>query len=230
MEREELETRVNEELGSTKLTLSEQTISGELDDVLEDVAGDDDEANKKVITRLVNRLKRLDGNLHKDVSTQVNDWKKKNKPTPPKDTKKDGPDGGDEAPAWFKAYKAEQDAKWEAQEQARKEAQQASDKKAVKDAVDKSVRDKFKDAGITLNSYIYKQTMRDVEIPDEGADAQKIAKDVEKAYYKNLKEAGLDGGKGVGPRKGGGGSGGTDAQDAYFHKQSWWKEKHKGEK
>lgn len=223
MEREELENKVNEELGSTKLTLSEQTIGGELDDALEDF-GDDEEANAKLITKLVNRLKRLDGNLHKEVSTQVEDYKKRNPKPKPTQKQKDG--DGDEAPSWFKLYKEEQDKKWEAMETARKAAELKTEKDTVKKSVEKALKQSFKTAGVEPNNYILKQVMGRIVIPDENADADAIAKSAEKDYYKDLKEAGLDknGGK---PHFGGNGGKGN-AQDAYFQKQAWYQKKHSG--
>ena len=75
MEREELLELVQKELGDTQLTLSERTINGELDDSLSDF-GDDADANAKAVTRIANRLKRLDGQLHADVAEQVSVYKK----------------------------------------------------------------------------------------------------------------------------------------------------------
>ena len=71
MTREELLNLVNKEVDTTKFTsLSQKTINEELDDVLEDF-GDDEEANSKIVTKLANRLKRMDGNLHKNVSDEM---------------------------------------------------------------------------------------------------------------------------------------------------------------
>ena len=71
MTREELLNLVNKEADTTKFTsLSQKTINEELDDVLEDF-GDDEEANSKIVTKLANRLKRMDGNLHKNVSDEM---------------------------------------------------------------------------------------------------------------------------------------------------------------
>ena len=60
------------------MTISEKTINEELDDVLEDF-GEDEAANAKLVTKVTNRLKRMDGNLHSDVSQQVKEYKKKAK-------------------------------------------------------------------------------------------------------------------------------------------------------
>ena len=70
MTREELLALVNKEADTTKFkSLSQKTINEELDDVLEDF-GDDEAANAKLVTKLANRLKRMDGNLHKNVSDE----------------------------------------------------------------------------------------------------------------------------------------------------------------
>lgn len=74
MEREELKELVNKSLGSTQLKLSERTINEELDDVLGDF-GDDEGTNAKLVERVANRLKRMDGNLHADVSKEVKEYK-----------------------------------------------------------------------------------------------------------------------------------------------------------
>ena len=71
MTREELLALVNKEVDTTKFKeLSQKTIDEELDDVLEDF-GDDEEANSKLVTKLTNRLKRINGNLHKNISDEV---------------------------------------------------------------------------------------------------------------------------------------------------------------
>ena len=71
MTREELLALVNKEVDTTKFKeLSQKTINEELEDVLEDF-GDDEEPNSKLVTKLANRLKRINGNLHKNISDDV---------------------------------------------------------------------------------------------------------------------------------------------------------------
>ena len=219
MEREELLQQVNESLESDgkqlSSTLSEETINGELDEALEDI-GDDEEANKAVVSKLAKRLLRMDGNLHSNVSKEVTAYKNahpKPKPTPkPKD------DEGDDD-NYAKLLK-----RVEAMEEAQKQ-------KATRDAKDATVADvkkgllaKFKEANVEANQYILKQTLRDLEVPDvedgKQVDVDGLIKSTETAYYKNLKEAGLDK-KDTGRSRRGNfyGSKGKSQLDAMFEKK-----------
>ena len=68
---EELLSLVNKEVDTTKFkALSQKTINEELNDVLDEF-GDDEAANAKTVTKVANRLKRMDGNLHKNVSDEI---------------------------------------------------------------------------------------------------------------------------------------------------------------
>ena len=68
---EELLSLVNKEVDTTKFkALSQKTINEELNDVLDEF-GDDEAANAKIVTKVANRLKRMDGNLHKNVSDEI---------------------------------------------------------------------------------------------------------------------------------------------------------------
>lgn len=204
MEKEELITKVNDELGSTQLTISERTFNEEIEDVLEDF-GDDEAANGKIIERLVKRLKRIDGNLHADVGAESRRYREKFE----KDWKEKHPEGNekpannpDDEPAYFKAYREKMEAKFETLENERKQEKAKVQKETVLKQVKDGLKDLFAKADIEPNSYIMKQTMRDIDIPEEGADVDKLVKQMEKAYYKNLKEAGLANGEK--PRRGGG--------------------------
>lgn len=201
MEREELRTKVNDSLGGTQLTLSERTINEELDDVLETVT-DDAQVDDAFVERITKRLKRMNGNLHADVSAESKkykeqfekDWKEKH----PEGggTKKDG-DGGEE-PEWFKKYREENDKKLQQYETERKEKETKEKKASVLKSLNEGIRKKFKEAGEECNEYILKNTIRDAEV-NEDSDVEALIKSVEKEYYKNIKAAGLDG---VAPRSG----------------------------
>ena len=194
MEREELLQQVNESLENDgkKLssTLSEETINGELDEALEDI-GEDEEANKAVVSKLAKRLLRMDGNLHSNVSKEVTAYKAAH----PKQEKKQE--------VKQKVATSEDDEKYAQllkRLDAMEEAQKQKADKAAKDAtvadVKKGLEAKFKEANIEANQYILKQTLRDLEIPDaedgKQVDIDGLIKTTETAYYKNLKEAGLD--------------------------------------
>lgn len=220
MEREELLQQVNESLeGDGKQlssTLSEESINGELDDALEDIS-DDEENNKKVIAKLAKRLLRMDGNLHSNVSKEVKAYKNahpKKTDTPEKKDEKDGEGDDKYAKLLERLEKMEK-------------AQLAKTKQEVKETtvanVKKGLEAKFKGADIEVNNYIMKQTLRDLEIPDsddDKIDEDGLIKKAERAYYKNLKEAGLDKRDTDKPRFGGkGGKQGESAADRFWAKK-----------
>lgn len=215
MEREELKAKVDEVLGSTQLTLSERTINEELDDALEGVT-DDATIDDAFVSRLAKRFKRMDGNLHKDVGEQnrlykeqfEKDWNEKH----PKGSKDGGTnDGEGDEPAWFKAYREQQDAKFQKLEDERKEKEAKVQKENVLKQVKDGVSALFKKADVEPNEWVLRQTMRDVEISEE-TDVDTTIKKVEKAYYKNLKEAGFaDGNQPFGKPQQFGGKKATDS-------------------
>lgn len=221
MEREELLGLVNEELGETQLTLSEQTINEELDDSLEDF-GEDEDANSKLVTKIANRLKRLDGNLHADVSKQVSDYKKqwkekqKNKPT-----SHQKPQGDGEESEAIKQMRAELDA-LKAESETRKKTEA---KNAVLESVRKGLREKMEKNGMEVNGYFVKTAVGKLEIPDEGVDVDALVSKAEKVYNADMKEAGLT--PNQKPRFGSGGGKGNNAASDFFarkaKKEGWAK-------
>ena len=233
MEREELLQQVNESLEADgkqlSSTLSEETINGELDEALEDI-GDDEEANKKVIGRLAKRLLRMDGNLHSNVSKEVTAYKNAHpKPAPKPDPKpKDGGkgEGEDGDDAFAKLLK-----RVEAMEEAQKQKEVKAAKDATVASVKKGLEAKFKGADIEVNQYILKQTLRDMEVPeseDGKVDEDDLIKQMEREYYKNLKEAGLDKKSTGNPHKGSfyGGKGKSQLDDMFRKKaakEGWGK-------
>ena len=71
MTKEELLELVNKKEDTSKFkSLSQRTIDEELVEALEEI-GDDESANDKVVTKLANRLKRMNGNLHSNVAAEV---------------------------------------------------------------------------------------------------------------------------------------------------------------
>lgn len=213
MTREELLNLVNKEADTTKFTsLSQKTINEELDDVLEDF-GDDEAANAKLVTKLANRLKRMDGNLHKNVSDEIKkskeeaERKKKEEEEERKRNeanKDDDPD--DKYNELLKEIKA------------LKEANAERDKKAARKATIESVKaglkDKFDKANLEMKNYFLNAAIAKLEIPDEDADIDDLVSKAEKIYTADYKEA--TGENGI-PSKGSRTySGGTSTDDDKF--------------
>lgn len=211
MEREELKELVNKSLGSTQLKLSERTINEELDDVLGDF-GDNEEANAKLVERVANRLKRMDGNLHADVSKEVKEYKenaeKKQKEGNEGGFKKDeGRDNSEsEIMKELKNLKAELDE----ERNARKQEQTERAKHATMDSVRKGLREKFENAGLKINDFFAKSALSKLEIPSENVDLKSLVEKAERLYNADIKEAGIEIGK---PHAGGNGGGKEEKED-----------------
>lgn len=199
MTREELLALVNKELGSTKLTLNERAINEELDDSLSGF-GDDAEANAKLVTRIANRLKRMDGSVHSAVSHEVEEYKKNYKPKPSSTAKEGDEDDDDDkdTPAWAKKLNKRLDDL----ENARKAEKAERDKKDLLDSVKKGLKDKFDAAGLELNQFFLNTAIRDLQIPEKDADTKTLIEQAEKLYNANRKAAGIEHDA---PRGGGGG-------------------------
>ena len=190
MTREELLALVNKEVDTTKFKeLSQKTINEELDDVLEDF-GDDEAANAKLVTKLANRLKRINGNLHKNISDEVKKSKEE------EEGKTGSDDKYDELLKEIKALK---------------EANAERDKKAARKATIESVKaglkDKFDKANLEMKNYFLNAAIAKLEIPDEDADIDDLVSKAEKIYTAEYKEAtGENGIPAKGQRSSGGGS------------------------
>lgn len=211
MEREELKELVNKNLGSTQLKLSERTINEELDDVLGDF-GDNEESNTKLVERVVNRLKRMDGNLHADVSKEVKEYKdkaeKKQKEGNEGGSKKNEGNEGSESEIMkeLKSLRAELDE----ERNARKQEQAERAKHATMDSVRKGLREKFENAGLKLNDFFAKSALSKLEIPNEDVDLKSLVEKAERLYNADIKEAGVEIGK---PHAGGNGGGKEEKED-----------------
>lgn len=221
MEKEELRTKIDEALGSTQLQLSEQTWEKYL---TRTVAGikDDAEVTDEFITGEVEWLKTLNGQLHADVAKENNAYKAaleeklKAAGSPGKAAGAAGAAGGEnEALAQMRKELDELKAE-------RAAAKDAATKKELLDSVEKGLKDKLKAAGIEANGYFIKQVKKELEIPksdgDTSPDVDELVGKAEKAYFKSLKEAGLEAtASPQGGRKNG--KGGSSAVDAYFKKK-----------
>nr|DAN89373.1 MAG TPA: hypothetical protein [Caudoviricetes sp.] len=198
MTREELLALVNKEADTTKFkSLSQKTINEELDDVLEDF-GDDEAANAKLVTKLANRLKRMDGNLHKNVSDEIKKSKeeaeRKKKEEEEERKRKEEEEGktgsDDKYNELLKEIKA------------LKEANAERDKKAARKATIESVKaglkDKFDKANLEMNDFFLDTALSKLEISDD-ADVAELVSTAENIYTADYKRA--NGGNAV-PRKG----------------------------
>lgn len=197
MTREELLALVNKEADTTKFkSLSQKTINEELDDVLEDF-GDDEAANAKLVTKLANRLKRMDGNLHKNVSDEIKKSKeeaeRKKKEEEEERKRKEAGKNDDPDDKYNELLK---------EIKALKEANAERDKKAARKATIESVKaglkDKFDKANLEMNDFFLDTALSKLEISDD-ADVAELVSTAENIYTADYKRA--NGGNAV-PRKG----------------------------
>ena len=209
MTREELLALVNKEVDTTKFkSLSQKTINEELDDVLEDF-GDDEASNAKLVTKLANRLKRMDGNLHKNVSDEIKKSKeeaeRKKKEEEEERKRKEAAKNDDPDDKYNELLK---------EIKALKEANAERDKKAARKATIESVKaglkDKFDKANLEMKNYFLNAAIEKLEIPDEDADIDDLVSKAEKIYTAEYKEA--TGENGI-PAKGQRSSGGGNSTD-----------------
>ena len=190
MTREELLALVNKEADTTKFkSLSQKTINEELDDALEDI-GDDDTANSKLITKLANRLKRMDGNLHKNVSDEI----KRSKEEEARKREKEGGGSGNPDDKYDKLL-----AKLEAMEKANAERDKKAAKKAALESIKTGMRSKFDEAKLELNDFFLDTALSKLEIPEGELDIPDMVKKAEAIYTADYKRA--NGGSAI-PRKG----------------------------
>ena len=200
MNKEELWKFVSEKLGSTKLSsLSQKTINEELDDVLEDL-GDDEAANDKIITKLANRLKRMDGNVHKSVSDEM----KKNKEAE-EERKRQEEEERQRREREKGKNKPSEDSKYDellAEIKALKDANAERDKKAARseaiESIKRGLRDKFDKAGLEMNDFFLNTALSKLEIPDKDIDVSDLVSKAESIYTADYKSA--NGGSAV-PKK-----------------------------
>lgn len=205
MTREELLALVNKEVDTTKFKeLSQKTINEELDDVLEDF-GDDEEANSKLVTKLANRLKRINGNLHKNISDEVKKSKEeaeRKKKEEEEERKRKEADKDDDPDDKYNELLKEI--------RALKEANAERDKKAARKATIESVKaglkDKFDKANLELNDFFLDTALSKLEISDD-ADVAELVSTAENIYTADYKRA--NGGNAV-PRKGSSASSGEE--------------------
>lgn len=209
MTREELLALVNKEADTTKFkSLSQKTINEELDDVLEDF-GDDEAANAKLVTKLANRLKRMDGNLHKNVSDEIKKSKeeaeRKKKEEEEERKRKEANKDGNPDDKYSKLLE-----KLEALEKANAERDKKAARKATVESVKAGLNDKFDKANLEMKNYFLNAAIAKLEIPDKDVDIDDLVSKAEKIYTAEYKEA--TGESGI-PSKGQRYSGGSSSTD-----------------
>ena len=206
MTREELLALVNKEVDTTKFkSLSQKTINEELDDVLEDF-GDDEAVNAKLVTKLANRLKRMDGNLHKNVSDEIKksreEAERKKKEEEEERKRREANKDDDPDDKYSKLLE-----KLEALEKANAERDKKAARKATIESVKAGLKDKFDKANLEMKNYFLNAAIAKLEIPDEDADIDDLVSKAEKIYTAEYKEAtGENGIPAKGQRSSGGGS------------------------
>ena len=192
MTKEELLELVNKKADTSKFkSLSKRSIDEELVDALEEI-GDDESANDKVVTKLANRLKRMDGNLHANVSAEVRKAKEEaeRKAREEKEGKEikdgEGGEGGNQSEE-FKALLA----RIEKMEQDAKEREAKAAKKAVLASVKEGLKSKFGDAKIEMNDFFADIALGKLEIGDD-PDVTDLVTKAESIYTADMKKAGLN--------------------------------------
>lgn len=211
MTREELLALVNKEVDTTKFTaLSQKTINEELDDVLEDF-GDDEEVNSKLVTKLANRLKRIDGNLHLNMTDEI---KKSKEEAERKRIKGEAERKKREEEAERNRKETDKYDELLKEIKALKEANAERDKKAARKATIESVKaglkDKFDKANLEMKNYFLNAAIAKLEIPDEDADIDDLVSKAEKIYTAEYKEATGENGVPAKGQRSSGGGGSTD--------------------
>lgn len=201
---EELLSLVNKEVDTTKFkSLSQKTITEELNDVLDEM-GDDEATNAKKVTKLATRLKRMDGNLHKCVSDEIKKSREEAERKEKEEKERREKDGGEKTkddPSASSDDKYDKLlAKLEALERANAERDKKASRAATEQAVRKGLKDKFDRAKLELNDFFLDTAMSKLTIPDTDADVLELITQAEGIYTTDYKRAT---GNSAIPRKGG---------------------------
>nr|DAI68420.1 MAG TPA: hypothetical protein [Caudoviricetes sp.] len=183
---EELLELVNKKEDTSKFTsLSKKSIDEELNDVLGEM-GDDDDENDRIVTKLANRLKRMDKNLHKNIADELKksreEAERKKKEEEERKGKKDVEDTPDDK--YDKLL-----AKLEALEKANEERDKKASRAATIEAVRKGLKDKFDKAKLELNDFFLDTAISKLEIPDKDADVTDLVSKAEGIYTTDFKRA-----------------------------------------
>lgn len=191
MTREELLELVNEKVDTTKFkSLSKKSIEEEIDDALEDI-GEDEEANDKIVAKLANRLKRMDGNLHKNVSDEMKKNKEAEENRKRQEEEKKKKVEESEGKNTIEEKFADLLKEFEALKTERKEAEKKQAKDALLQSVKDGLKDKFDKAGLKLNGFFAKSALSRLQIPEDSTDVESLIAEAEKLYNADIKEAGF---------------------------------------
>lgn len=206
MTREELLTLVNGKVNTTSfISLSQKTIEEELDDVLDEL-GDDKEVNDRIVTKLANRLKRMDSNVHKSVSNEMKKNKDAEDERRRREREKKNPEEEDPK------YKALED-KIDKLLAANAERDKKEARNATIESVKRGLKDKFDKAELELNDFFLETALEKLEIPEEGVNVSDLVSKAEGIYTTDYKRA--NGGKAI-PRKGQAASPSSSKEDDEF--------------
>lgn len=203
---EELLEKVNGKVDTKKFkSLSKKTIDEELNDVLDEI-GDDDAVNDRIITKLANRLKRMDGNLHKNVSDEIKKSREEaeRKAKEEKEAKEREEEEKKNNPESNELIKKLTD-RLDAMEKANKERETKEAMKATMDAVKKGLKEKFEKAGLELNGFFAKTALSKLDVSGEDVEISELVAKAEKLYNADVKDAGYVPNNSK-PHNGGGGS------------------------
>lgn len=216
---EELLSLVNKEVDTTKFkSLSQKTITEELNDVLDEM-GDDEATNAKKVTKLATRLKRMDGNLHKCVSDEIKKSREEAERKKKEEEERREKDGGEKTkgdPTSSSDDKYDKLlAKLEALERANAERDKQASRAATEQAVRKGLKDKFDRAKLELNDFFLDTAMSKLTIPDTDADVLELITQAEGIYTTDYKRAT---GNSAIPRKG---SSNTPTGDRGIRADEW---------
>lgn len=183
---EELLELVNKKEDTSKFTtLSKKSIDDELNDVLGEM-GDDDDANDRIVTKLANRLKRMDKNLHKNIADELKKSREEAERKKKEEEERNGKKGGEDKPddKYDKLL-----AKLEALEKANEERDKKASRAATIEAVRKGLKDKFDKAKLELNDFFLDTAISKLEIPDKDADVTDLVSKAEGIYTTDFKRA-----------------------------------------
>lgn len=183
---EELLELVNKKEDTSKFTsLSKKSIDEELNDVLGEM-GDDDDENDRIVTKLANRLKRMDKNLHKNIADELKKSREEAERKKKEEEERKGKKGGEDTPddKYDKLL-----AKLEALEKANEERDKKASRAATIEAVRKGLKDKFDKAKLELNDFFLDTAISKLEIPDKDADVTDLVSKAEGIYTTDFKRA-----------------------------------------